>query len=140
MRTRLDSAASDILRDAEERLSALAGGRMFRKPLESVEMRRVAIDGQVEAMNAAMRQGCSSLRQTLAARAGKLSALSPLAVLSRGYAVLYGESGAAVSCAGKIREQEQILVRMHDGDLQCTVNRKEMRKNKGTGAAQNEDQ
>lgn len=142
LRSRLDSAASGVLQNAAERLSVLTGSRVFQNPLESVEMRRIAIDGKVEALNGAVRRNCGDLRRELAASAGRLSALSPLAVLSRGYAVLYRESGAAVSRADKIREQEQVLVRMQDGDLRCTVNRKEMRENKDTkaGAGQNEDQ
>ncbi len=142
LRARLDAAASGTVEHAREWLSALAGSRMFRDPAESVAIRRISIDGKVESLNASMARRCGDLRQALAACAGKLSALSPLAVLSRGYAVLYGESGEAVSGAAEVREREQVLVRMRDGDLRCTVNRKEMRKHKErkAGADQHEDQ
>lgn len=134
LRSRLDSAVSLAVQGAEQKLSVLAGSRALQNPLNGIEIRRIGIDGTVERFNASMKQSAAVFRQRLAAASGRLSALSPLAVLSRGYAVLYGESGQALPGAAEVRERENILVRMRDGDLRCTVNRKEMRQNKESEA------
>ncbi len=142
LRSRLGSAASSVVQDAERRLSVLAGSRALQNPLNGVELRRVGIDENTARLGDAMRRSAAGFRQRLADCSGRLSALSPLAVLSRGYAVLYGESGGSVSEAAGVREGENVRVRMRDGDLRCTVIGREMRQNKDwkAGAAQHEDQ
>jgi exodeoxyribonuclease VII large subunit len=53
--------------------------------------------------------------------AGKLDALSPLAVLSRGYGILY-DGTKAVKSAKEVKSNDCINVRLQDGNLKCTVN------------------
>ena len=60
-------------------------------------------------------------RLRLARAAGALQALSPLAVLERGYAVVTDEHGRAVTDAEQVRPAETIEVRLHRGRLQAEV-------------------
>ncbi len=58
-------------------------------------------------------------------RAGsKLNALSPVRVLERGYALVYGPDGRLLRSSGEVREGEEISARLHQGSLQATVVRK----------------
>ena len=51
----------------------------------------------------------------------RLEALSPLAVLKRGYAIVYGEDGAILRDAGRVSAGETIRARLANGDLTATV-------------------
>ena len=53
---------------------------------------------------------------------GKLEAISPLKVLLRGYAIVEDENGLTVKSSGEIASGSKIKVKMHDGDIHCTVN------------------
>jgi exodeoxyribonuclease VII large subunit len=61
-------------------------------------------------------------RQQLARFAGQLTALSPLASLARGYAiVLHEPSGRALSRAIDAREGDSLQIRLHEGTLRARV-------------------
>ena len=54
-------------------------------------------------------------------RAGRLHDLSPLAVLSRGYAMACDEGGRVVSSVGAVAVGERVDVSVSDGVLRCTI-------------------
>ncbi|HEY1953641.1 MAG TPA: exodeoxyribonuclease VII large subunit [Gemmatimonadaceae bacterium] len=56
-------------------------------------------------------------RRTLAASASRLNALSPLATLSRGYAVACALDGAALTSAGQFSEGVAFELMLHDGSI-----------------------
>jgi exodeoxyribonuclease VII large subunit len=53
--------------------------------------------------------------------AGKLEALSPLAVLARGYSVAFGADGHVVDSVEKTAPGDAVIVRLADGMLDCVV-------------------
>jgi exodeoxyribonuclease VII large subunit len=52
---------------------------------------------------------------------GKLEMLSPLAVLSRGYAIVRDEQGQLISNGAELRRGQIIALRFEDGDVGCQV-------------------
>ncbi len=124
LRERLQSAARERLESGRMRIDGLTRSRALQSPLESVGLLRARVDRLSESLAAAARRKTDAAKAALARSAGKLEALSPLAVLARGYAVVYDGSGRAVSGAAAVREKEKILVRMRDGGLNCTVDGK----------------
>jgi exodeoxyribonuclease VII large subunit len=61
-------------------------------------------------------------RERLSRAAAKLEALSPLAILARGYAVAMREGGRApLLSASEVRAGERIRVRLHEGELKAVV-------------------
>ncbi|MFA6091328.1 MAG: exodeoxyribonuclease VII large subunit [Elusimicrobiota bacterium] len=60
-------------------------------------------------------------RKDLALRAGKLDALSPLAVLGRGYAVAQREDGRVIYSAAELKKDERVRVRVCKGDFTARV-------------------
>lgn len=62
-------------------------------------------------------------RSSLSTLAASLDALSPLKVLGRGYAALFDAGTKAVVASVKqVKVKEEIVVRLADGSLDCTVN------------------
>jgi exodeoxyribonuclease VII large subunit len=57
----------------------------------------------------------------LASGADRLEDLSPLAILSRGYAVCYEEDGTVVRTAGAVAPGDRVSVRLAEGQLGCIV-------------------
>ena len=58
---------------------------------------------------------------------GQLQPLSPLAVLERGYAIVFDAAGNIVRTAAAVEVGDAIDVRLHQGRLQATVRKKETR-------------
>ena len=132
---RLQTAAEAKVADAKASFLPLAENRVLKNPLENVELRRVQVDRLAASLDTAAARKTERAREQLSAVSGRLNALSPLAVLSRGYAAVFGEQGKAVSKADEIRKNEKITVRMSDGALHCTVNEKKA----GAGYEQKND-
>jgi exodeoxyribonuclease VII large subunit len=65
-------------------------------------------------------------RSLLGRLAGKVESLSPLAVLARGYALVWDASGRRlVRAAGEVAVGEALRIRLHEGTLAATVTGKE---------------
>jgi exodeoxyribonuclease VII large subunit len=87
---------------ARDRLAA-AGVAVARAASHPVERRRLGLEGM----------------------AGRLNALSPLATLARGYAVLLGDDGSAVTTVDALAPGEAFVARLHDGRIHARVERTE---------------
>jgi exodeoxyribonuclease VII large subunit len=81
------------------------------------------------AVSAAQRLGAAAARQVadrraaLAALAGRLNALSPLATLERGYAAAYGADGATLSSVADFGDGDAFTLRLRDGEVDATARR-----------------
>ncbi|MDR2877598.1 MAG: exodeoxyribonuclease VII large subunit [Chromatiales bacterium] len=68
-----------------------------------------------------MRQRLQHLGARLAHRSGELDALSPLATLSRGYAIVSAADSRLVRSAAQVRPGDEVRTRLAEGELLCTV-------------------
>jgi exodeoxyribonuclease VII large subunit len=62
-----------------------------------------------------------SKRAVISNVAGRLNALSPLATLSRGYAVARSASGETLSSAAQFEKGQQFVVQLRDGKVAATA-------------------
>ena len=69
----------------------------------------------------ATRQAHTKRATRLRAAAGRLEVLSPLAVLSRGYAVCWTADRSVVREATTVRPGQSVTVTLHEGELDCEV-------------------
>ena len=104
-----------------EKLNLLASSRAMRAPAAVIAEKQMRIDELAVRMHNAMDKQMQSRAQGLAANIGRLEALSPLAVLSRGYAVTYREDGELVTSVEPIKEGQGITVRYKDGSVDARV-------------------
>lgn len=72
-------------------------------------------------LHAAMPRQLAGHRQQLAAVARELQAVSPLAVLGRGYAILEDESGQVVRRAGATTPGQRLTARLGEGRIELEV-------------------
>ena len=68
-----------------------------------------------------MRGRLRTRRADLLRAIGKLESLSPLAVLQRGYALVFDEHGTLVQRAQQVAAGDVIDVRLHEGALKARV-------------------
>jgi exodeoxyribonuclease VII large subunit len=123
LRVRLGRAAADALDRAALRLDGLRrrlGERDVRRVAADWRTRLVALDGRLRAAAAARRQAADARVRALAAA---LHALSPLAVLGRGYAVCWNEARTGIiRSARAVGPGDRIRVTLARGELGCQVN------------------
>jgi exodeoxyribonuclease VII large subunit len=88
-----------------------------------VQRARDAVDALREDLSDAGREALRTRREGLAAAAGRLHALSPLATMARGFAVPLGEGRRLLRSAAELRPGQAFTLRMVDGAADCRVER-----------------
>jgi exodeoxyribonuclease VII large subunit len=62
-------------------------------------------------------------RRNLSSAAGKMEALNPLSVISRGYAMVNDESQNSIASVMNVHEGKRVIVRLRDGAFTATVDK-----------------
>ena len=106
---------------AGERLTNLSGRPVLKSPLASFEGRRKALELLGNRLIAAQSGTVAKNRQRFVAQVSKLDAMSPLKVLTRGYAMVAKEDGQIVRSVSDVKPKDPIAVRVSDGTIVATV-------------------
>jgi exodeoxyribonuclease VII large subunit len=117
LRRRLERAR-DRLRGQGQRVEA------FRLDRQSVE-RRERVARQGERLRGLATAAVEAGKSRFSRLAGKLDTLSPLAVLSRGYALVWNEDGRLVREPAEARLGEALRIRVRGGALGAVVTSRE---------------
>ena len=110
---------------------------MVAAAVRHYDLRRVlaGIRGELEAgtaaVVAAMRNQLLQNKVRVERMARALDMLSPLAILDRGYALVFDQAGQLVKDAGQVRVGEEISARLARGEIRATV--REIAEGKRTG-------
>ena len=106
---------------AGERLTNLSGRPVLKSPIASFEGRRKALELLQNRLLAAQSGTVAKNRQRFVAQISKLDAMSPLKVLTRGYAMVAKEDGQIVRSVSDVKPKDPIAVRVSDGTIVATV-------------------
>jgi exodeoxyribonuclease VII large subunit len=121
LRFRMEAAWREKLRGATEKLNA-GMARLLRQDashrLRLLRERLASVDARLAHLTSARLQMSQFQLRHLEAR---LNGLSPLAVLHRGYALVYDVSGALVRSAGAVNVGETITTRFANNSLTSSV-------------------
>ena len=128
---RISQAVKKRLELARRRLEDLRSRRVMRSPTGYLDQRRMELDMQRANLLAAQERRVADVKHTLVRLTASMDALSPLKVLSRGYAIASGSGGAVLRRAADAEIGEKINVRLGDGSLGCRV--EERKENDGDG-------
>ena len=102
------------------RLQALSGHRTLQNPEKLLDDRKLVLDALSQRAAQAQQARLERARQNLGLLAGKLSALSPLAVLERGYAIAM-KQGRPVKEAASLAVGDTLVLRFAKGQAQASV-------------------
>jgi exodeoxyribonuclease VII large subunit len=119
-RSRLAAALSGRAAAARRALEALARRRVFALPAAGLglERRRQSLDELSDALDSAAETAVSARRDRLAALAGRLEALSPLRVLSRGYSLTQrAADGSVVRKPSDVSPGDRLRIRLAEGEI-----------------------
>jgi exodeoxyribonuclease VII large subunit len=128
LQNRADRAEGRILEQQRRRWEvASAAVRHYdvRRMLGAV---RQQLTSRAGALAAAVRTLLLQRRGMLNQVAGQLEALSPLAILDRGYALVFDSSGALLKDAARVKAGEDISARLARGTIEATVKGKKRKK------------
>ncbi len=114
-------AVRKLLTQLRERLNSYRQKRVLTDPSASIDNRRISLDYSRDRLCAAQERILAGKRQQYVRLASSLDAMSPLRVLSRGYAVASDEAGATVRSAAQLRRGERLRLRFADGGADCRV-------------------
>lgn len=123
----LNDINSRLLRSLEQRyklestrLSSVMSSLVFRKPESIVDDRALQADKLSERLEAAVGKRIDDMSNSFSLTVSKIDALSPLKVLSRGFAAVQN-NGVSVNSISQLNINDDLLVRFSDGVAQCKV-------------------
>ena len=118
---RLERASRQMIEQHRRRWEATAAAVRhydLRRVLAGI---RKELDAAVAAMAAAGRAALSAHRSRLERLATGLEALSPLAILERGYALVFDSSGKLLKDSSRVKAGDEISARLARGQIAATV-------------------
>ena len=114
-------AMTKLLDRLKERLSSLESKRVLSDPSVYIDNRRIELDHGRDRLISAQERVLSAKRQSYVRLAASLDAMSPLRVLSRGYAIASKQDGEPVRSVKGLETGEHISLRLADGSADCLV-------------------
>ena len=114
-------AMTKLLDRLKERLSSLKSKRVLSDPSVYIDNRRIELDHGRDRLISAQERALSAKRQSYVRLAASLDAMSPLRVLSRGYAIASKQDGEPVRSVKGLETGEHISLRLADGSADCLV-------------------
>lgn len=121
LQLRLCRTMQERVRRERQRLLPLQCSRALQNPLAYVQEKRMALDYAQDKLCAALERLVTQRRAQYAARCAALDSLSPLKVLSRGYALAQNADGGVITKAAQTEIGAHIELTLSDGILGCTV-------------------
>lgn len=118
---RMNQAMMRRIKLLRERVDAIGQKRTLTDPGVYIDERRMELDRRRDRLIAAAERGLAGKKQAFIGSAAALDAMSPLRVLSRGYAAAIKPDGSTVKSAGELKAGDKISIRFSDGRAGCTV-------------------
>jgi exodeoxyribonuclease VII large subunit len=106
---------------ARQRLGAVSERRVLRRPFDLVHDRQRKLDELSQSLECAMQDFVVRRRERLRSLAAHLDALSPLAVLARGYSLTQTGAGHLVRESGQVAPGDMLITRLAQGRIISSV-------------------
>lgn len=113
------------IRSAKRHLDVLSQSPALQSPVGYLQQREKSMELLKNRLIAAQNQNITRKNQQYIAAVSKLDAMSPLKVLSRGYAMTQNQSGEVIRSVKQVELGERIAINLSDGKLSATVMNKE---------------
>jgi exodeoxyribonuclease VII large subunit len=118
---RTADVAARTVRQSQQRLRSAEKRLAPHDPSLRIAQLQQRLQRAQQRLEHALSQHHARRRHRLAALAGRLEALSPLAVLSRGYGLVQTADGTVVRRARQVRPGDALRIRLAEGTVQTTV-------------------
>lgn len=121
MESSMTAMLSRQVKLSRQRLNALAASRCMQSPTGYLDERRLQLDSLQNRLIAAETQRIARKKQRYVHYEAALDAMSPLKVLTRGYAVAQTETGEILRSVSQVRKADSLTIRLQDGSIQSVV-------------------
>ena len=102
----------------KEKLKALEGAYIFKEPMNIITQREQEVDDLCQALYSKGDLIVRFKKEAMKIVAGKLEALSPLAILNRGYSITMRENnGEILKDAGSLKKKELVRTKFAKGEI-----------------------
>lgn len=110
-----------------QNLTALSDRPVFTQPLRLLDGPRMTLINDTQRITRSMERLTEEKKRRFAADAAKLEALSPMAVLLRGYSAAFKEAGGLVQSVEDVDTGDRIALSVSDGTIYTEVLGKEIK-------------
>ena len=128
LRQTLDSMSSSMATALSRQLTAarrhyqlLSAHPALQSPVGYLEQRRKSLELLKNRLISAQNQSIGLRKQRYVAMTAKLDAMSPLKVLTRGYAMAQTQDGDVLRSVSQVRSGDRIMISLSDGALSADV-------------------
>lgn len=118
---RMQLVCENRIASLKSRVELLAKTRQMTNMMNLVDDRRLALDGLDRELDHRLDRILEKKRSLLATDAAKLDALSPLAVMNRGYSAVFDEGGKVIHRARDLNRGDTITLRLSDGRAKAKI-------------------
>ena len=125
--TRLNAAQTTRLKRYRTQLDRLSASRVLTSPEGVYRLRRETVTALEKRLNLSVSRHLGRKRQSMERVTASLGALNPLAVLSRGYALVQTEAGKVIPAAAELTVGDRVNLRFADGTAKVAVEEVEKR-------------
>ena len=125
--SRENAVLTQVIARRREYLKRLSDSRALRSPMNFIDDKRMHLSTLTERLALSQTNSLSIKQAQLKAIAGKMEALNPLSVLSRGYSAVYGENGEIIKHTDQLAPGASITFRLADGEADAQI--REVRRN-----------
>ena len=119
--TRLNAAQTTRLKRYRTQLDRLSAARVLTSPEGVYRLRRETVTALEKRLNLSVSRHLGRKRQSMERVTASLGALNPLAVLSRGYALVQTEAGKVIPAAAGLQVGDRVSLRFADGSARVRV-------------------
>ncbi|MEE1327926.1 MAG: exodeoxyribonuclease VII large subunit [Oscillospiraceae bacterium] len=121
MSTAMATALTRQLKSARQHLNVLSASPALKSPTGYLEQKQKTLELLKNRLIAAQNQNISRKSARYVALTAKLDAMSPLKVLTRGYAMAQTEDGSVLRSVEQVDLGQRITVSLNDGTISATV-------------------
>ena len=110
----------DILKSNRENIQSMLRSYAFNRPIDMVRQYSQRLDEMNRTLDRSMGHRFLILQQHILSLQQRISSTNPQTILKRGY-VLVTKDGKYVQRAGKLRHEDDVQIRFHDGELPAKI-------------------
>ncbi len=116
------------LKNYRQRLENISSKAVITDPSAQINNRRQNLDYLCERLVSSQERFLAGRRRDFVSLAASLDAMSPLRVLSRGYAAAADSEGNIINQAGALKPGDRLTLRFSDGEAGCLVENLNLKK------------
>lgn len=120
-RLRLKRALAGRIQKERQLLGQLAKSPSLRHPLDRLNQLRIELEQLNKHMGNSMKRVFESAKNKLSVVCGKMDALSPLMVLSRGYSITRSSEKEIIKSISGVKPGDMLEITVTDGSMICSV-------------------